>query len=190
MVIDEGPTDAFTLAAHNAFWSLSRTEIVNIAELKGIKIVAEPTLFATLHFAIMRILKITNLEAMEFVGLRLPRVRNEQHFADVLQNMDAAIEVVDRNDVDMYKGEMKAAKAAEENMETFKFEFAKCRSDLDEKMPPQKKKDCCQDSDTRQSHVPARGQSLHSSRCIHMDIKWEARVVGAHASIQESHFGL
>ena len=100
--------------------------------------------------------------------------------------MDAAIEVVDRNDVDMYKGEMKAAKAAEENMETFKFEFAKCRSDLDEKMPPQKKKDCCQDSDTRQSHVPARGQSLHSSRCIHMDIKWEARVVGAHASIQES----
>ena len=140
MVIDEGPTDAFTLAAHNAFWSLSRTEIVNICELKGIKIVAEPTLFATLHFAIMRILKITNVEAMEFVGLRLPRVRNEQHFADVLQNMDAAIEVVDRNDVDMYKGEMKAAKAAEENMETFKFEFAKCRSDLDEKMPPSKKK--------------------------------------------------
>ena len=109
-MVDEGPTDPFTLACHNAFWSLSRTEIANIGELKGISTSGETTLYGTLLTVVMQLLQVSYVVAWQDVGLRLPRSHNDNHVAEVLQHMDCAIEVVDKNDVQGYKDEIKSSK--------------------------------------------------------------------------------
>ena len=138
LVVDEGPTDPFTLACHNGFWSLSRTEIALIAELKGIQTSGETTLYGTLLTVVVGLLKVSYMVAWQYVGLRLPRSRNDNHYADVLQNMDCAIEVVDKNDVQSYTDEMTASNVQEECIEDFKLEFERHRAEMEDNMGPKK----------------------------------------------------
>ena len=77
---------------------------------------------------------------MDYVTTRLPRDRSEKAFGDILQNMDAAIEVVDDHDTNMYKEGIKEAAAKDEAIDQFKLEYARTRAEVVEMLPKQTKK--------------------------------------------------
>ena len=123
MVVDSGPLHPLAMCCHNAFWDMSRVEVGKLAALKGIQMPQGATLFSTLLTAIIGILDVDEITAMDYVGKRLPPSRNDQHFGEILTELDSALEVIDSNDRQGFKDEMKTAETKRDMLDGVVLKF-------------------------------------------------------------------
>ena len=140
MVIDKGPMHPLHMCCHFAFWGIGRTDIGRLGALKGSQMQEGASLFAALMKLTIDILDCDEDTALSHVGQRVPQTKNEQQFADMLNSIDAAIEVIDQNDRQLFKDEQKKANTSSECMNQFILDFQSRRTEVDGKLAKKRKK--------------------------------------------------
>ena len=145
----QGPFAPSTYVLPLRFWGIGRTDIGRLGALKGSKMQDGASLFSALMKVTIDILDCDEDTALMRVGRRVPQTQNEQHVADMLTSIDAAIEVIDQNDRQLFKDEQKKAVTSSENMSNFLLEFQTRRAEVDGKLPEKRKK-----VDTSKPHLP------------------------------------
>lgn len=107
-----GKMELFRLACHSAFWSLSRTFIVEMAHRRSIDIDKGSSLFEVL-FQILSVVfaPMDEDEMLNIISVRLHASAVRLSHAPGLLAIDEAIEVLDRDDHEKLKDEKTATKA-------------------------------------------------------------------------------
>ena len=119
LVIDDGPCKVQDVAARNAWWKMPRTEVQKFSELFGVVISPSASLFETLTASIQGILKTDDETTLKYVGKRLVGEKLTSAFTDQFLQLDIAIDLVDRNDREGLKNDIKHAQKHVENIDEF-----------------------------------------------------------------------
>ena len=126
MVVKDGPQHGLVAAARDAFWDMSRAEVIKFVAIKGVDVPGGASLFINLFVSIQQRLKVDGHAALDYV-------RISQHFADHLTHVDAANELVDVQDTQQVLDDQKGALHTADCLQTFKFECATTRQELTDK---------------------------------------------------------
>ena len=132
-MIDDGPCKVQDVAARNAWWKMPRTEVQRFSELFGVVITPSASLFDTLIASIQGILKTDDETTLKYVGRRLVREKVSSAFTDQLLQLDIAIDLVDQNDKEAFKHDIKHAQKQVENLDEFIVELAQHRQSMEVK---------------------------------------------------------
>lgn len=90
-----------------AFWGMSRASIVEFAKELHISIESGSDLFAVLWKVTQGVLGISDEDTLELVHKRVARDSNETPLTDALMELDEAVSVLDKHDMDMVKERQK-----------------------------------------------------------------------------------
>jgi hypothetical protein len=106
-----GPMPLFKLACHSAFWGLSRTFVVQVADDAGIECEKGASLFDTLfHVISTGLAPMSDDQVLDVIAARLHVSGLRDAFADALLQIDEAIDVFDHDDHKKVREEQEATK--------------------------------------------------------------------------------
>ena len=104
-VIEEGPGPLVVVAAKEAFWSMTKTQVIYLAKLVGVMTDPGATLHAVLLTVVKAICNCSDAEALHITSTRLAVKDVSASFADALLDIHEAAQVMDKGDVRLLKVE-------------------------------------------------------------------------------------
>lgn len=119
------------VACRAAWWNLPRSSLVLFARALGLDVASSATLFDLLWALIESQLQLTPEETLSLCHLRVARENDDEEISSALLQVDEAVAVMDRNDIDRVKQAQKAASTKEENKAAFRRAFMAKAQDIE-----------------------------------------------------------
>ena len=107
------------LAASQAFFKLSKTELSYFAEHLGIDVEKGADLFTTIFTMVKSVLQCPDEEATDICHKRLVQMSKSNAHAPALLQVDAALDVMDKSDHQRFRDDQDAAEAQLVNRKAF-----------------------------------------------------------------------
>lgn len=121
LIIDGGEVYLMTLAAQQAWWDLSLTQLQGIASFAGIPFAKHSNLFDTLSSRTAHVLSASLEEVLKVLRRRLVSLQSDTTIdcADEVLQLEEATKVLEPSDEQTVQSEKKQATAAKESFRNF-----------------------------------------------------------------------
>ena len=132
-IIPSSSSCIFTLLIETqiqAFWHLGKGVVESTANIVGITVSRATTLFDTLWHVIKTNLSVSDDKCLEIISQRFESPTDEMANGAIL-DVDEAVQVLDKDDVDEMKGEQKAEQKRATAKEVFAKKFGEKRREVD-----------------------------------------------------------
>ena len=125
-----GDSDLFDMACHAAFWNLSTSSILSLANFAGEVVDSAWSSFDLMFHLVKRRLKLSDDQTLEILAKRLHFNHLRDSFVSTLMEIDEAIDCFDKDDFQKVKEEQKVAQAHVRDREALARDFMSKREEV------------------------------------------------------------
>lgn len=128
------------VAAREAFWELSRTELMSFAEEWDISIDSGESLMGVLFTMVKAITEVPDMDVMDIIHKRLARASQPSDWTSEILEIDEALQCVDRQDQELIVQEKKTAVQRAQETVGILQDYKQRRQDIFAKMTQREKR--------------------------------------------------
>lgn len=127
---NEGEESLLCVAAKQAFFSLPKTWLIQLAKLRGVNLSGGTSLFDMLYSVMGGLLDMQDEQLMHFLGRRMSTYAQQERFAEEFAELDEAAELLERQDQQKVKQEKQSHETLKEQASTYTQAYVAKQRDL------------------------------------------------------------